>query len=296
MKLKNCCVYGLGRTEYTNDKDLSSYIIDDLSFDSLERMFRLSGHLPKIIYHCAGSGSVAKSERFPFVDFKSTVFSLSSLLEWTRTRSPQTKVVITSSAAVYGTGFNCPIKESDMPSPLSMYGYNKLLVETLCHSYITCYGLDIVIARLFSVYGDGLSKQILFDTCYKLLHYDARVSLELFGSGDEKRDWIHVSDVARTLYLLGSANVPISRVINVGTGIPHTVKDLVGLICNCWFNVSSGMDNIIRFNGKSRVGDPVSLVSDNSLRKRISIQPDLELRSGVEKYVTWFKGKYGKEI
>ena len=73
-----------------------------------------------------------------------------------------------SSAAVYGPGHEGPIGEDARLDPASPYGCHKLVMELLCRSYARSFGVSIVLLRLFSVYGEGLQKQLLWDLCSKL--------------------------------------------------------------------------------------------------------------------------------
>jgi len=289
--LDDASVYGIGRASQCETL-LPWQFISDISPDSLDKLFNFSGSYPDIIYHCAGTGSVGVAQQNPHEDFLSTVCSVSILLEWVRVKSPGTRIIVMSSAAIYGSGYSGPISESDKTAPASVYGYNKLLVEQLCNSYVNNFGLDIIVTRLFSVYGVGLKKQLLFDVCLKLLKLNNGDSIEVFGTGCEIRDWINIRDVVSTLIEIGYSDRFSERVVNIGTGYKKQVLDLVSLVVKSWgFNGSSVP---VIFNGISRVGDPKSLLSDNTLRSSICHHDDIPLADGVDEYVNWFKECYGK--
>src|SRR5690606_6906754 len=96
------------------------------------------------------------------------VETTAELLEWIRQESPTSKIVVASSAAIYGNKTKGPISEDLDSSPFSVYGYNKSIMEKLCQSYGYNYNLKILISRIFSVYGIGLRRQLLWDICNKL--------------------------------------------------------------------------------------------------------------------------------
>jgi len=283
-------VYGLGRTSAPiSEFWVGKSIKDNVSTQSLNSLLKISGKCPDVIYHCAGTGSVGRAQSDPHGDFISTVYCLSLLLEWVKNNSPQTRIIVTSSAAVYGAKYHEAIRESDTLSPLSAYGYNKVLVEALCDSYRNNFDLDIIITRLFSVYGEGLSKQLLWDSCVKISKLKNNNSLQLFGTGIEKRDWIHISDVSRTLLQLIYLSKNECNLLNIGTGMANTVDKLINTILLCWFKDTT--PPTIIYNGEIREGDPSSLVSNNHLRSKIIESQDIDLNEGVSKFVSWFKGK-----
>src|SRR5206468_9707518 len=117
------------------------------------------------------------------------------LLEWLRGSAPESLVIVASSAAVYGAGHGGPIPEDAAVAPMSPYGQHKLMMEQLCQSYAVTFGLRSTVARLFSVYGPHLRKQLLWDICIRLQRGERALVMD--GTGAEVRDWIDVRDVAR---------------------------------------------------------------------------------------------------
>jgi UDP-glucose 4-epimerase len=122
----------------------------------------------------------------PLEDFRRSVDTSARLFEWVRVNAPHTKIVCVSSAAVYGADHSGPIPETAPLSPYSPYGCHKAMMEMLCQSYVRNYGMRITIGRLFSVYGAGLEKQLLWDLCCKLRGNPGVVTLG--GTGQELRD------------------------------------------------------------------------------------------------------------
>ena len=142
---------------------------------------------PDAIFHLAGGSSVGASFLDPSEDFQRTINSAFELFEWVRTRTPETPIVIVSSAAVYGSGKNGLISPSASTNPFSPYGYHKLMLEELTRSFSKNFGLHTVVVRLFSVYGPFLQKQLLWDLCSRLPKEIEQ--LQLAGDGGELRDW-----------------------------------------------------------------------------------------------------------
>jgi UDP-glucose 4-epimerase len=239
--------------------------------------------LPSAIFHLAGGSSVGWSIAQPYEDFSRTVSSTARLLEWQRSSAPDCRLIVASSAAVYGDKYNGPISEDAQPLPMSPYGQHKLMMEQLCRSYAVTFGMRSTVARLFSVYGPNLRKQLLWDMCSRL-QKGAR-TLVLGGTGGEVRDWVDVRDAARSLAKIAEKSQRDTyQVINCGSGLGTTVVDVAGMIVKNWTT-----DVEVRFSGTIRSGDPFSLLADNSKLRRLPFDPQISLTQGLAEYVTWFK-------
>lgn len=264
---------------------VETWLNADISSSGLTRLADSSG-LPDVVVHLAGGSSVGVAIDQPHGDFYRTVASTVDLLEWLRLNSPKTHVVAVSSAAVYGGGYHGLISETALLKPFSPYGYHKLMMEFLCRSYAETYGLQLVIARLFSVYGDGLKKQLLWDSCIKL-NAGSKI-LKLGGTGEELRDWVHVDDVAVVLAELGayaSDKVPVFNLASgTGTSVASIAKELVA----AWCTTRGGAPVSVEFSGKSRPGDPFSLVGDVRALSDIGLLCSRDAKKGINEYVDWF--------
>lgn len=239
-----------------------------------------------VFVHCAGNGSVGYSLANPLQDFKKSVDSTAELLEFVRISNPEAVVVYPSSAGVYGTKDDYPIRESDNLNPISPYGYNKRLSEQLCESYSKIFGLKTRVIRFFSIYGPGLTKQLLWDASNKLLN--AEKEIEFAGSGQETRDFIFANDAARLIFEMAAQNNQFI-VINGASGIRVTVKSLVEQLRD-----RINPDLNIAFGGSIRPGDPQYYHADISLASELGWKPSTSLSNGLDQYVAWFR-KYKHE-
>ena len=251
------------------------------------RMLQQQG-TPDVVYHLAGGSTVGAAVASPREDFFRTVASTLELLEWLRLDAPSTRLVAVSSAAVYGASHAGPIPEDATLQPYSPYGHHKQMMESLCRSYADSYGLQVAVARLFSVIGPELKKQLLWDMCTRLAACES--PLVLGGSGNELRDWIDVREVARALELLPSQAKPVISVINIGTGVATSVRRIALGLMAAWQGHESAVD-ALGFSGRSRPGDPFSLVADPHRLNSLGFQSRLSLGQGLADYVDWFKDR-----
>ncbi len=251
------------------------------------RMLQQHG-IPDVVFHLAGGSTVGAAIANPREDFFRTVASTVELLEWMRLDAPATRLVVVSSAAVYGSGHRGPISEDAALLPFSPYGHHKRMMEMHCQSYRDTYGLRSRVARLFSVYGPELKKQLLWDLCTRLSAGES--PLTLGGSGDELRDWTYVHDVVRALDVLAFQGDEACSTINIGTGNGTSVRDIARGVLNAWHSTPTG-ENMLGFTGKGRPGDPFSLVADPSRLEDLGFEWRMPLHDGIAAVVRWFRAQ-----
>ena len=278
-------VLGLGHGAWPDDiarkNGVSFWVNGEIEDANLWQLLKRSGE-PAAIYHLAGGSSVGFSMQTPREDFHRTVTSTATLLEWMRIFTPKTKLIAVSSAAVYGNSSAKTLTESGNYTPYSPYGFHKRVVETLCQSYAENFGLNVNIVRLFSIYGPGLSKQLIWDLCCKLSSTPTTITLH--GTGQELRDWVYIKDAVRILEAVCKDKSHAFTIINGGSGHGTTVSDVVSQVCQSW----KQSPNII-FSGQQRPGDPMRLVADTKRLDRLGLKLEHDLEHGVDAYVKWFQ-------
>lgn len=278
-------VFGIGHGAWTESDraawGVQYWLNGEISKRNLD-IVQASVGRPDVVFHLAGGSSVGPSLLAPEEDFRRSVLSTAELLEWARLAAPDVRLVLASSAAVYGAGHSQAIHEADALAPYSPYGYHKRIAEELFESYGKNFGLNVAIVRLFSVYGSVLRKQLLWDACSRLASDPTR--LLLGGSGDEVRDWLHISDAVELLRMAASCASRSGFVVNGGTGVAVTVRDVSAQLCAVW-----GMATQVEFSGKSRAGDPQYLVADVSRATSLGFVSKMAWQAGVSDYVAWFK-------
>lgn len=236
-----------------------------------------------VIVHCGGSGSVGFSVENPYVDFKKTVDGTLELLEYMRLYNPKAHLIYPSSPAVQGEHPDEPIKEEYIGKPASPYGYHKKIVEDLCQSYSEKYYLKISIVRLFSVYGNGLKKQLLWDAYHKIKTAKDEKAV-FFGTGKETRDFIHINDaisIIEKLLIIDEYFI----IINGGTGTRYNIKTVVEMMRNL---INKNVN--IQFDNQVNTGNPIYYWADINKLHQLNFIPKIQLEQGVKEYIKW-KGK-----
>jgi UDP-glucose 4-epimerase len=259
---------------------VSEWFRGDIDSATLRRA--LDGRVAELFIHCAGSATVSHSYAAPLDDYQRSVATTANLLEFMRAscREPA-RLVLASSAAVYGDHGAVDLDESALCMPISPYGHHKLIAEKLCESYARFFGLRISVVRLFSVYGEGLRKQLLWDAANKFASGQAT----FLGSGHELRDWLHVSDAARLLCAAATATGQADFAVYNGGGSQATTGTVVAELGGSLPSPVKGV-----FNGAAHPGNPSRLTADCSrAHSELSWHPEIDVTEGVRRYAQWFR-------
>jgi UDP-glucose 4-epimerase len=193
----------------------------DIRDEALEQL--VARLMPKAVFHLAAQADVGTSVERPAFDADVNVVGTVRVLE--AARASGARVVFTSSGgAVYG---ECerPAREDDEPQPLSPYAASKLAGEEYLATWNRLYGAGHVACRLANVYGprqlptlEGGVVAIFLDRLR-----DGRET-EIFGDGNQTRDFVYVGDVVRAL--IDAAAAPDGGVYNIGSGVETAVSEL----------------------------------------------------------------------
>lgn len=286
FKSKGFYVCGIGRGKWLDENEpllwgIDRWYGDDITQGNLNAL----SIKPDVIVHCAGGGSVGFSMENPYQDFQNTVNGTIEVLEFIRLSSPSTKLIYPSSPAVLGCCDDLPITTETIGMPVSPYGFHKRMAEDLCLSYLKNFDVNVSIIRFFSIYGNGLTKQLLWDACNKIRYAEEGQSLEFWGTGNETRDWIHVSDAASLIYSVYSQEQNI--IINGASGKRYQIKEIIELVAK-----AMGTDKSLVFNNHHKPGDPKYYWADISKNYQLDWSPTVTVESGIQEYVDWFKTRH----
>ena len=276
---KGWAITGVGHGDWGREEWRRWGILDWHRADvDVESLVTYAGE-PDVAFHCAGSGSVGFSVSHPYQDFQRTVASTLSLLEFARLHRPGLKVVMPSSAGVYGAAQIMPIGVDAPLNPVSPYGMHKKIAEDLCLSYARQFGTQLAIVRLFSVYGIGLRKQLLWDACAKITQGAPSFS----GTGRETRDWIHVDDACELLQVASGHASAACPIVNGGSGQAVQIRTVVERLATILGNSTE-----VQFSQRSRPGDPTHYCADISTALDWGWRPRKPWGEGVQAYAEWF--------
>jgi len=236
---------------------------------------------PDVCINCSGAAHVPRSFDAPFNDFEKNTIMVYEILDAIRIHSPHTRFVHLSSAAVYGNPRTLPITETAPTMPISPYGFHKLAAEKICQEFTQLYGLKTISLRIFSAYGPGLRKQLIWDSYQK---WKQSPVVELFGSGDETRDFIFITDLCEAIITIIRNGDFNGNSINIASGISTSIRDIVTMLIH-----ELGENKEIHFIDKKRTGDPDCWCADVRSLNELGFKIKTPLKIGVRTTAKWQK-------
>jgi len=237
-----------------------------------------------VCLNCSGAASVPDSLLHPQRDFELNVSNVFKILDAIRISQPSCKFINLSSAAVYGNPEKLPITENILLQPVSPYGLHKKMAEEILTEFHQHYNIPTISLRIFSVFGPNLKKQLFWDLYKKMSHDNEQI--EIFGTGNESRDFIFITDLLNAIYLIIKHSTFEGNVMNVANGKEILIKDAVDK-----FTQEFQWKGKIVYSQSNRTGDPVNWQADISNLKRIGYEQKFSLQAGLKEYVQWLKEK-----
>lgn len=234
-----------------------------------------------VVFHLAASVGNKKSIDDPVRDAETNVLGTINVLEAARAAGVR-KVIVSSSAGVFGELKTLPIREDHPLDPDSPYGCTKLCEEKLALAWTKLYGLEAVCLRYFNVFGRR-QRFDAYGNVIPIFVFQAlrEETLTIFGDGEQTRDFVHVSDIVAAN--LGAASRPgLSGAFNIGSGTRISINELVRLIGKV-----SGLRLDVRY-GPERPGDVRHSLADvSAAREGFAFSPSCDFERNLADYVEW---------
>ena len=193
------------------------------------------------------------------------------------------KVVYSSSASVYGNAVEEPMTEEHPFHNRTMYGATKIAGEQFFRAFHEQHGLDYVGHRYMNIYGPRMDyKGTYVSVIMKVLdRIDEGLPPLIYGDGSHTYDFVHVADVARANILSLKADAT-DTFFNIGTGIPTTIKELVGMLLEI-----AGSDIEPEFLPQEEVFVTNRVGSTELAERLLGFRAEVDLRAGLESVVDW---------
>ena len=252
-------VLGVGRASQPRPDWPGDYAQADVASADIDAL--VNDFLPEAILHAAGPASVAASFASPQEDLRASLVTWANTLEGARRAEAKPLVVFFSSAAVYGQPARIPVDESQPVAPISPYGFHKAACELLAREYAECFGQEILVCRLFSVFGPEQRRLLVWELYEKLRSPGDIAWLE--GTGRESRDYLDVEDVGSAIEGLLRRRAALAQnecsIVNVGRGEETSVADLAEQLRDL-----IAPEKVVRWRGRPRPGDPLRWRADTT--------------------------------
>lgn len=235
------------------------------------------------VFHEAAFVSVPGSLADPVACYDVNCTGTLNLLEAAR-RHGVRRVVLASSAAIYGDQPDLPLSEMTSPRPLSPYAASKLVDETYAVMYSRSMGLEVCALRYFNVYGPRQRPDTPYAAAVPIFIRSLldRKPPTIFGDGGQSRDLIYVGDVVRANLLAADHSAAAGQVFNICTGRKTRILDLVATLSELI------PDSPLPLFDAPRKGDIYeSLGSPEKARAMLGFSGLTSLRAGLEETIKW---------
>jgi GDP-4-dehydro-6-deoxy-D-mannose reductase len=183
---------------------------------------------PDFIYHLAGAFSNEYEK-----DYAANVLATKNLLEAVKNIGNECRIMLIGSAAEYGIveKNENPIKEARALCPVSVYGLTKVYQTYLMQYYVNAFGLDIVMARTFNIFGRGISSKLFVGKVYQQIELLKKNEIDkiVLGNLDSERDYISI-DEAMEHYVTIMRYGKKGDIYNVGNGVPVKTRTILNKI------------------------------------------------------------------
>jgi len=200
------------------------------------------------------------------------------------------KVIMSSSASVYGMADTFPTKEDHHPyDNRTLYGAAKTFNEGLFRSYNDMFGLDYVGFRYFNAYGTRMDIHGKYTEV--LVRWMQRIERDepplIFGDGLHTMDFVNVRDIARA-NILGAKNEATDTIFNIASGTETSLRELATMLTEVM-----GKPGLEPEFGPERSVNPVPrrLADTTYAREQLGFESTISVREGLSELVDWWRSE-----
>lgn len=271
------------RLEGTSDR-VAVALGDIRERDAVERA--LSEHSIDTVFHLAGQTLVGAARDDPAATFDVNVRGTWTVLEACRAERVG-RVIVASSAKVYGRGHEPPSLDDQPLEPAFAYDASKAAADVIARSYWPSHGLPVAVLRLTNVYGGGdLNRSRLVpEAVWAAL---AQRAAQIRSDGTPQRDYLHVDDAVSAYLALAAAleeGGARGEAFNGGAGVPRTVLEVVELVRR-----AAGSAVAPELGERSPAGElDREWVDHSKLTRLTGWRPTVDLETGIVRTVEWYR-------
>lgn len=242
----------------------------------------------ELVFHFLSSSIPESSNRDPGEDLNANAVSTIRLLELCRAAGVRKVMFASSGGTIYGIPSIIPTPETSPTDPISAYGISKLAVEKYLALYHHLYGLDYHILRIANPYGPRQSPFKKQGVVATILHRAITgQKLEIWGTGEVTRDFIHVNDVSSAfLHALDYSGA--HRIMNLGSGEGRSINAVVRDVQEVL-----GLHDVEIMRKPGRAVDVPSNILDTELiRRETAWRPRVQWMEGLAETAAWMRRTY----
>ena len=264
-------------------------VLDDLSFGDASKLNSkiefIQGNIQDLadcekavkgvdgIFHMAAFSRSGPSFDMPFECHESNALGTLNVLAAARKHGVK-RLVYSGSSTFYGNHPGVQ-NEKDAGDFLNYYGLTKHVGELYVQQYVRNFGLEANILRYFNVYGPGQPSTGAYALVVGIFlnKYRNKETLEIHGSGEQRRDFIHVADVVQA-NIKAMETQHVGEIFNVGSGINYSVNELAAFF------------PLEKIHTESRAGDANTTLADvEKITRMLGWKPQITLEEGIKSMI-----------
>ena len=240
----------------------------------------------EVIFHEAAFVSVPESMEKPQECLDVNVTGTSMLFEAAR-KAGVGRVVIASSAAVYGDSDAMPLVENTPLKQLSPYAVSKRIDEMYAELFTNQFGLEVAALRYFNVYGPRQRPDSMYAAAVPIFirRMLDNKPITVYGDGGQTRDLINVRDVVQANLLASQHPAAPGQIFNVCTGVETRILDLLDILYELFPNAPK------HIHAETRAGDIYrSIGTPKKIKDTLGFDPKVTLAEGLKEAVEEMRG------
>ncbi len=221
-------------------------------------------------FHFAGKGDIVPSIVYPKEYFSTNLMGTINILEISKEFKIK-KFLYAASSSCYGIA-KTPTKETHKLDPKYPYALSKLMGENAVLHWSQIYEISAVSIRIFNAYGPRVKTTGAYGAVFGVFFKQklSKKPFTLVGDGSQKRDFLHVKDIANAFYL-ASIKKTKKKIFNLGAGKPNSIKELIQIIGGKYVKIPK------------RPGEPDCTWADiSAIKKELNWKPKIDFDTGVK--------------
>ena len=234
----------------------------------------------EMVIHMAARINVDESIESPYSYLNTNIIGTYNVLE--AVRQSGSRLIYSSSCEVYGFSSVSPISETADLRPHSPYAASKLAADRLCFTYWKTYGVNVTVVRPCNIYGPrqraGKGGAVIPIFVERAL---AAEPLVIYGTGEQRREYMHVDDLAAAYKLIMERSDLQGEVINVGSNETPSIKEIATFIAQ---QLGASIEH-----GPARSGEVMGFYLNSEKAKGLGFSTKVPFWEGLERYINWRK-------
>lgn len=233
-----------------------------------------------LVVHLISTTLPKSSNDDPVHDVESNVLGTLKLLDLSRQWGVKKIIFLSSGGTVYGNSVICPILETHATDPVCSYGITKLAIEKYLRLFHHLHNLNYVVLRVANPFGErqnpssGQGAVAVF--LWKVLQEEP---ITIWGDGSVARDYFYVGDLISAVVAAIERETP-SKIYNIGSGVPRTLHELLGII-----QAVTGRAPSIQYTPARALDVPINFLDISRAQQELLWKPKISIEEGIER--TW---------